>query len=686
MTLMLLIGLSIAPNLVQSDVVQLAPSSQHFRNRADREWSDFPQEASAKSLSVDFDSQANEQDWCLEVRQRDVKQLWNMEINGNRLERLHRDENDIIGIWSLPSQMLQNGTNTLDIRTKARESDDVQIGPVVLRKISRHDYLNQGAVSVKVTDTDTGNVIPCRVTVVAIDGGLQSVGAESNDDMAVRPGVIYCRGVATFGLPAGRFTVFGGRGFEYGIASQEIVVTPGDSVSVELALRREVPTPGLISCDTHVHTFTHSRHGDATVQERMLTIAGEGIELPIATDHNVHIDYAQTADAQSVRQYFTPVIGNEVTTKLGHFNVFPVASSDTPVPDYKASSWREIADSIFATPNVRVAILNHARDIHSGYRPFGPRHHISSAGRNLDGWTLRANAMEIVNSAAQQSDIMRLVHDWMGMLNAGKLLTPVGSSDSHDVSRHFVGQGRTYIRCDDQDPGRIDVNSAVESFVEGRVSVSCGLLADLHVNRQFTHGDLAPKSDTYQAVVRVFGPSWISGTTVDLFANGVILGSREISEGNGRLPGLKATFEFDVAAPQHDIALVAVARGPGPRDLYWPLAKPYQPTSTSWVPTALAVSGAVWIDIDGDRMRTPAVTYAQQICESTDYETEKCIQQLTGYHESVAIHVAALLIDRDPEVLARITRVVSRLSDGPVRRGFNRYMEEFRESQRARIE
>ena len=99
-------------------------------------------------------------------------------------------------------------------------------------------------------------------------------------------------------------------------------------------------------------------------------------------------------------------------------------------------------------------ILNHPRDLHAGFRPFGPERHLALTGEDLDGWELPANAMEVVNSGAQQTDVMRLVRDWFGLLNRGRVLTPVGSSDSHDVSRYIVGQGRTYIRCKDDRPGR----------------------------------------------------------------------------------------------------------------------------------------------------------------------------------------------------------------------------------------
>ena len=56
----------------------------------------------------------------------------------------------------------------------------------------------------------------------------------------------------------------------------------------------------------------------------MLRIASEGIELAVATDHNHHTDYRPSAKALGVEEHFTPVLGNEVTTAIGHFNIFPI--------------------------------------------------------------------------------------------------------------------------------------------------------------------------------------------------------------------------------------------------------------------------------------------------------------------------------------------------------------------------
>ena len=155
----------------------------------------------------------------------------------------------------------------------------------------------------------------------------------------MRPGVIYTAdGTADFQLPAGEYTLYAGRGFEYDVASTELTLGPADTVERRLTLRREVPTEGYIACDTHCHTLTFSGHGDATLAERMVTIAGEGIELPIATDHNQHVDY-EKGRGGGARRYFTPVIGNEVTTpRLGHFNIFPI-SADAKVVNAAALGW-----------------------------------------------------------------------------------------------------------------------------------------------------------------------------------------------------------------------------------------------------------------------------------------------------------------------------------------------------------
>ena len=512
----------------------IEPKLLHLRSGVEREWSEFPETPHGQRLNVMFASTKNETEQMLVIRQQEVKQVWNVLLNGKKLGALTIDENDMVVTFVIPVGGLVEGDNSLRIESPSASkaaSDDIRVGQITLVSRSVREALREATLEVNVVDADSKQPLPCRITVLDSNGAMQSLGAESNDHLAVRPGMAFTStGHATLGVPAGRYTIFAGRGFEYSLARAEVTVGAGETVRKSLAIRCEVPTEGFVACDTHVHTLTHSGHGDATIEERMITLAGEGIELPIATDHNMHIDYDEVATKLGVRCYFTPVVGNEVTTPRGHFNIFPIAAG-ARVVDHKRTDWKLLFDDIQQTPGVKVAILNHARDLHSGVRPFGPQHFNAIVGENLDGWPLRFNAMEVVNSGATQTDPLRLFHDWMGLLNRGLNVTPVGSSDSHDVGRHFVGQGRTYIRCDDRDPGKLNVEEAVTNFVQGRVMVSYGLLTEITVNDKYHSGDMvAAGDDEVRIDVRVLGPHWTRASQVQLFANGHVIRVASIPE------------------------------------------------------------------------------------------------------------------------------------------------------------
>ena len=239
-------------------------------------------------------------------------------------------------------------------------------------------------------------------------------------------------------------------------------------------------------------------------------------------------------------------------------------------------------------------ILNHARDIHSGTRPFGPKWQNGAVGENLKGWKLQSNAMEVLNSGATQTDTLELMRDWMTQLNRGNFLTPVGCSDSHDVNRYIVGQGRTYIRCDDKDPANIDRNVAIDNFLKGRVMVSFGLLTEMTVNKKYHPGDLVPVSKDEKKLtvnLRVLGPHWVNASRIQLYSNGQLLREKNIKDFKSSQKGVKWSGQWEIEIPRHDVHLVAIATGPGIEKSYWKTAKPYQPTSPNFVSEIMGASG-----------------------------------------------------------------------------------------------
>lgn len=480
----------------------------HLRNGDSREWSEFPSDACKQQLTLDFSFKGKPVEATLALRHIDVKQNWDVLVNQQKVGSLLADEQDMVVYYSVPAGVLKRGVNVLLIKCTSESVDDIEVGNIVLNMQPLAQVLSEASLELQVRDRSSGNPLPSRLTVVNTGGSLQTFSAPEQKHLAIRPGVAYTsNGTATLTLPAGNYRVYATRGFEYGVDSVDIALKPGDKFEKHLRIDREVDTEGWISSDTHIHTFTYSRHGDATMEERAVTIAGEGIELPVLTDHNVHVDIAPFAEMIDVHKYFTPVVGNELTTKVGHFNIFKV-NPQNKIIDPNASDWDGIRKNIHDDAGTKAIILNHARDIHNGFRPFGPDRHLSSAGTSIDSKEFPANAMEVMNAGSQQTHLMNLFYDWFGMVNRGYHLTPVGSSDSHDVSRYIVGQGRTYTKGNDINPGKINIDSAIANFKRGHVMVSLGLLSKIVVNGRYGPGEMAQSSEKISVAVDVWGPAW----------------------------------------------------------------------------------------------------------------------------------------------------------------------------------
>ena len=485
------------------------------------EWSEFAATApEGGRLEVSFRGHDNPREATILFRQDNVKLDWPVRLNGRDVGRLLPMEARLWHALAIPPGVLRDGDNRLSVDSPG-QVDDIVIDRIVLDPRPLGQSVGQAALDVSVTDGG-GAPLPCRITITDREGTLTPLLVEPGSGLAARAGVVYSpSGHARIRLQSGEAIVYASRGFEYGVASQTIRIAAGQSHALALSIRREVPTPGMVACDTHVHTLTHSGHGDASVDERVVTLAGEGIELPIATDHDFFTDLGPAGERLGVRPYFTPVVGDEVTTRQGHFNAFPFAAGSR-VPDSGITDWPSLLRSIRGEsgPAQAVVILNHPRDLHAGFRPFDPAQFNPVTGAHTRG-AIGVDAIEVINSVHLQSDPMRLLRDWMVVLNHGERITAVGASDSHDVARYIVGQGRTFIVCRDEDPARIDVLEAIRALRAGRAVVSLGLLIDVRVDGRFHVGDLATGTQPVLRVqATVLGPSWSRADRVALFANG----------------------------------------------------------------------------------------------------------------------------------------------------------------------
>ncbi len=640
-----ILAMHAANRLALAEVRVIDGTTHHLGIAGKPEWDIFESNPpEGEQLRIEFPAQPNDRESTLFIRQDDVKQDWTVKLNGKRLGSLFLMEADLVQTLAIPPGALRDGPNEITISTRA--SDDIVIRGLALGDNSKENLLTAGPVTVTVREKGLAEPMPCRLTLMDGNGSLAPIYDFGNTNLAVRPGVIYtATGSARFKLLPGKYTLYATRGPEYeaGVVND---LDPQKTDQIELTLERQANTRGWVACDTHLHSLTLSRHGDASLDERVITLAGEGIELPVATEHNLHADYRPTASAHGLSRYFTAVPGNEVTTGYGHFNIFPV-DTNAPPPTESGESWPSLLKQIRETPNVQIVTLNHPTDIHGSFTPFAQTNLNYATGRNLRGnFPFAFDAMELINSGAMRSDWMEPFRAWFALLNRGYHITGIGSSDCHDVSRFIAGQGRTYIQVDDANVGQIDVQKACEALKSGHALVSLGLMANLTLederpgSTRAGPGDfLALRGNALRARMTVDAPLAPGrAPRFQLYANGDLL--KEFSAPAGTGPHHEV--DASIAKPAHDTFYVLIASldfNPTPE---WGLARPYQPTSRHFDLRLLGATNPIRVDGDGDGRFSSARDYATRLLAQRP-STDQLLAALASFDSRVAAQCAELL-------------------------------------------
>jgi hypothetical protein len=408
----------------QESVQVLDPEFHHLGNNTVPDWKDAAIDPEATRLEVRFDSRANRTENTLALTHRDVNDPWTVSLNGQKIGELLPFKGKRTSYFLIAPGVLRDGENLLSIR-RSPVGDDIVLGDIKLFHTTLREALKLKRVEVKVIDAQTRLPIPGKVTVTDLAGNLVELFFASTSTSATRNGIAYTSsGDLTLELQDGEYTFYATRGMEWGLDRKVVRVSEGKPIRVNLEINREVDTTGFVACDTHVHTYTFSGHGDASVQERLVTLAGEGVELAVATDHNHHTDYKPLQREMKLSEYFTPVTGNEVTTDNGHFNGFPLPP-DGALPNHKEKDWVKLVADIRAK-GAKVVVFNHPRwpENQSPFEVFSIN---SISGERFSGPNLFTfDALELANSTTLRPDPLELFRDWFSIFNHGEMVTAVG--------------------------------------------------------------------------------------------------------------------------------------------------------------------------------------------------------------------------------------------------------------------
>jgi hypothetical protein len=353
------------------------------------------------------------------------------------------------------------------------------------------------------------------------------------------------------------------RGVEYHVHREPVMVSPGAFVSSRVALRRAVATPGYVAADLHLH-MANSTDSSMTLEERVASLAGEGLEYAAATDHNFITDYAPAIAKLSLESWLDATVGLELTTfEMGHFNAYPLRVDPGSVRggDFKwageppGSLFRQLRQLGKQAASTLVQV-NHARDGVLGY--FTQFNLDSETGEVAPRQGLRAvfapfkpefapeqfsydfEVLEVMNG--KRMDLIHhfrgpdgqpvrdgsgliafpgQVDDWFTFLSRGKAYTAVGNSDSHAGAGQEPGYPRNLIWVGEgkDQPGQFGEADIMAGLRAHRVIMTNGPMIELTVDGEPV-GALASCGAAAEVSLRVTSANFAPVEEVTVWANG----------------------------------------------------------------------------------------------------------------------------------------------------------------------
>ena len=527
-----------------------------------------------------------------------------------------------------------------ELRIKAEERNP--IGPIsfavqagVKTDLGDLTLSDNGALLFEVRDTDSGALVPARLTVKgknipdpALGPPVDLVDAGVVQDVGSRAAIPYGNTVYTatgdgqVRLRPGDYRVIASRGPEYTMAWQDVTIGAAGTDTASLQVQRVVDTTGWLAADFHVHA---SPSADSSVppRDRVTSLAGEGVEVMVSADHDMLFDYAPVIAAAQMNGWIRSMVGTELTsnqgpapfgTGVGHFNGWPLPLDATArkngSPEDDGVEPNVLYDRLRAK-GAQVVQINHP--LWStlgflstlGYDPGFPmemapnnfllRPSVLGTGtRNLD-----ADAIEIMNGLSIR-DYKSGRDVWFSFLDQGYAMTATAASDTHRIAVVTPGFPRTYVRSSPDTPASFDASGFNASLKAEHAIGTTGpfLEAELVGNGGSAGiGDtLMAGSATVQLHVRVQAPCWMPVGDLRVFANGSLLLQVPI-DGTPCTNALRYDHSFDVTPPVDTYFVVETEeRSPRPAANF----EQQLPTHVYKGLTFLGFTNPLYVDTDGN--------------------------------------------------------------------------------------
>ncbi|HVK87214.1 MAG TPA: CehA/McbA family metallohydrolase [Kofleriaceae bacterium] len=409
-----------------------------------------------------------------------------------------------------------------------------------------------GAIVVDAQD-EGGQPMPARVQVMPADGtSLPTMPASYGED-PIADGRLHVEytieGSVTLPVPPGRWEVIVSRGYEYEIGRYTVDVTAGESSQVNATLEHAVDTAGVQCADFHVHTWRSNDSGDDAVIKLRQAIA-DGLELPVRSDHEYVADFTAELAELGAEEYARAFGSLELTSfeVWGHMGVFPLVpdpnalnggaprwqswpTPEAPDTPFETLSPVAVFDMVRARPEAPVVIINHPRGgaNYFEYVGFDPA---TGIARNSGEWDTKFTLVEVFNDSGWLANREGTVTDWFGLLNAGRKIMAVGSSDSHGMATSPVGYPRTCIALGTDDPRALTANGVRDQLAAGHAVVSGGIYVTARIGAAGP-GDTITGAGTSLALdITVEAATWVDVDAIDVVVDGETVDTIAIMPGD----------------------------------------------------------------------------------------------------------------------------------------------------------
>ncbi|MBL4636720.1 MAG: CehA/McbA family metallohydrolase [Kofleriaceae bacterium] len=391
-----------------------------------------------------------------------------------------------------------------------------------------------GALEISVADGN-GAAMPARIMLSSPDGLKQFfVGAEATE----------------IALPPGDYDLSVSRGIEFGLFQQQgLVIEDGETMTLSVVLEREVDTTGWISMDSHLHSEM-STDSSIPLDQRLLSVAGEGVEVAISTDHDFIADYSPYIARLGLSEFVASQMGAEVSsTVVGHINGWPLASDNSKAqagsPNWDGSAPNEIANLIRGDVASRVVQINHPRrgssavfdliDLNSTTLASGKT--LSDLGVSGDLGDFNFDVIEVANADAR-SGFEDTFADWLSFLGKGFRKTATGASDSHKTT-DYSGRARTFVfvGVGQDTPSTVNMDAFNQAVKDGKAIVSQGAFVTIELQDPldsvfYGPGELVSLQNATEVAVRirVQAASWLPLKSFQVYENDQVVFEQILDE------------------------------------------------------------------------------------------------------------------------------------------------------------